>query len=182
MEATTSAIEDSLIEPLDFKIKPGASYITGRRNCSFFSMCGNSYAPNGVRVLRFTLSSDGWLDPSSVRIMYTLKNNDNNQFHYLRPLSGPATFFRRLRILCGGTVIEDINDWDRMSHMFQILSTDEYIKDLESEGFGFPIYRDGTPILGGDFSRGIPPGSQKMVLFKPLSGLFMQEDVAIALL
>ena len=75
MEATTSAVEDSLINSLDFKIKPGASYITGRRNCSFFSQGGNTYAPNGVRVLRFQLSSDGWLDPSSVRIMYTLVND-----------------------------------------------------------------------------------------------------------
>ena len=53
MEATTSVVEDNLINSLDFKIKPGASYITGRRNCSFFPSGGNSYAPNGVRVLRF---------------------------------------------------------------------------------------------------------------------------------
>ena len=111
MEATTSAVEDSLVEPLDFKIRPGASYITGRRNCSCFSMGGNEYSPRGVRVLRYTLSSDGWLDPSSVRIMYTLVNEDINPIHLLRPLSGPATFFRRLRILCGGAVVEDINDW-----------------------------------------------------------------------
>ena len=35
MEATTSALEDNLIQELDFKIKPGASYVTQRRNCSF---------------------------------------------------------------------------------------------------------------------------------------------------
>ena len=100
MEATTSAVEDSLIQSLDFKIKPGASYITGRRNCSFFATGGNIYSPeNGVRVLRFSLaSSDGWLDPSSVRIMYTLKNEDPVFGKFLRPVSGPATFFRRLRI------------------------------------------------------------------------------------
>ena len=72
MEATTSAVEDQLVQPLDFKIKAGASYVTGRRNCSFFSMGGNEYKPSGVRVIRFQLSSDGWLDLSSVRIMYTL--------------------------------------------------------------------------------------------------------------
>ena len=185
MEATTSAVEDSLIQSLDFKIKPGASYITGRRNCSFFSQGGNRYAPNGVRVLRFQLSSDGWLDPSSVRIMYTLVNDYEqplpapifpNEF-LLRPVSTPATFFRRLRILCGGTVVEDINDFDRLSHMFEILSTDEYINDSECQGFGFPIYRDNMPIMSGDIDRGILPGSSKTVLFKPLSGLFMQEKL-----
>jgi hypothetical protein len=74
MEATTSAVEDSLINSLDFKIKPGASYIIGRRNCSFFPSGGNNYSPSGVRVLLYHLS-DGWLDPSSVRIMYTLVND-----------------------------------------------------------------------------------------------------------
>ena len=177
MEATTAAIDDTLIDELDFKLKPGASYITGRRNCSFFSMGGNEYSPQGVRVLRFQLASDGWLDPSSVRIMYTLKNNDNAAFHYLRPLSGPPTFFQRFRCIAGGTVIEDCSNWDRLSHMFQILSTDEYTKDSQTEGFGFPIYRDGMPIKGGDFERGIPPGGQKTVLFKPLSGLLMQSKL-----
>lgn len=42
MEATTSAVEDSLIQSLDFKIKPGASYITGRRNCSFLEYSGTN--------------------------------------------------------------------------------------------------------------------------------------------
>ena len=126
MEATTSAVEDSLVQSLDFKIKPGASYVTGRRNCSFFSTGGNTYAPNGVKVLRFQLSSDGWLDPSSVRIMYTLVNKSTDAGALLRPLGSPATFFRRFCVLCGGTVIEDINDWDRLSHMFEILSTNEH--------------------------------------------------------
>jgi len=168
MEATTSAVEDTLVHSLDFKIKPGAGYITGRRNCSFFPLGGNSYAPNGVRVLRSQLSSDGWLDPSSIRIMYTLVNEatpDLAQNLLLRPLGSPATFFRRLRILCGGTVIEDINDYDRLSHMFEILSTNEYLKDSETQGFGFPIYRDGMPIMAGDRTRGILPGSSKTVLF-----------------
>ena len=186
MEATTSAVEDSLIHSLDFKIKSGASYITGRRNCSFYSQGGNTYAPNGVRVLRFQLSSDGWLDPSSVRIMYTLVNDHeqpqpaplfSNEF-LLRPVSTPATFFRRLRILCGsGTIIEDTSDFDRLSHMFEILSTNEYINDSECQGFGFPIYRDNMPIMSGDIDRGILPGNSKTVLFKPLSGLFMQEKL-----
>ena len=60
--------------------------------------------------------------------MYTLQNSDTTVGHLLRPLSGPATFFRRFRVLCGGTVIEDINDYDRMSHLFEILCTSEYTR------------------------------------------------------
>jgi hypothetical protein len=117
--------------------------------------------------------------------MYTLVNDHEQPLpaplvkheFLLRPVSTPATFFRRLRILCGGTVVEDINDFDRLSHMFEILSTNEYIKDSECQGFGFPIYRDNMPIMSGDIDRGILAGSSKCVLFKPLSGLFMQEKM-----
>ena len=61
--------------------------------------------------------------------------------------------------------------------MFEILSTSEYINDSECQGFGFPIYRDNMPIMSGDIDRGILPGNSKTVLFKPLSGLFMQEKL-----
>jgi hypothetical protein len=61
--------------------------------------------------------------------------------------------------------------------MFEILSTNEYIHDSECQGFGFPIYRDNMPIMSGDLDRGILPGKSKTVLFKPLSGLFMQEKL-----
>jgi hypothetical protein len=99
--------------------------------------------------------------------MYTLVNKSTTAGELLRPLGTPSSFFRRFRILCGGTVIEDINDWDRVSHMFEILSTNEHIKNSEIEGFGFPIYRDGMPIMAGDSTRGIQPQSNKTVLFKP---------------
>ena len=35
MEITVASIDDVLINSLDYKLKPGASYITSRRNCSF---------------------------------------------------------------------------------------------------------------------------------------------------
>ena len=158
MEVTTSSVEDSLINGLDFKLKPGANYITGRRNVSYFPSGGNTYSPAGVRVLKFHLTNNGWLDPSSVRIKYTLVNDHpqplpppplfGNEF-LLRPVSTPATFFRRLRILGanGSAIIEDLSDFDRVSHMFEILSTDEYIRYSECQGFGFTIYRDNMPIM-----------------------------------
>jgi hypothetical protein len=89
MEATTAAIEDVLVNSFDYKLKPSATYVTERRNCTFFSQGSNVYSPSGVRVLKFQLSSNGWLDPDSVRIMYTLVNEDPVANHYLRPVSGP---------------------------------------------------------------------------------------------
>jgi hypothetical protein len=174
MEATTSAIEDVLVNSFDYKLKPSATYVTERRNCTFFSQGSNTYSPSGVRVLKFQLSSNGWLDPDSVRIMYTLVNEDPVANHYLRPVSGPWSLFRRLRITCGGVTVEDINEFDRISHMFSILSTDEYLGNSHVEGFGYEPYLDNMELLDGDITRGIPGGKSKVVCFKPLCGLFSQ--------
>ena len=172
MEATLSDITDELVDSFNFKLNPSATYVTERRNCTFFSQGSNTYSPSGVRVLKFNLSSNGWLDPSSVRIMYTLVNEDTTANHFLRPVSGPWSMFRRLRITCQGVTIEDINQFDKISHMFSLLSTDEYLANTHIEGFGCEPYLDNMELLDGDVNRGIPGGKSKVVCFKPLCGLF----------
>ena len=75
MESIVASVEDKLITPLDFKLKPGASYVKDREACQFFASGSNIYTPeNGTRVIKFALSNSGWLDPSTVRVMYTLNN------------------------------------------------------------------------------------------------------------
>ena len=48
VESHAKAIEDVLIDGLDYKLKNGASYITDRRSVTFSAQGGNSYASNGV--------------------------------------------------------------------------------------------------------------------------------------
>ena len=38
MEATTAGVEDVLVDSLNFKLKPSATYVTERRNVTFFSL------------------------------------------------------------------------------------------------------------------------------------------------
>ena len=35
MEATTAGVEDVLVDSFNFKLKPSATYVTERRNCTF---------------------------------------------------------------------------------------------------------------------------------------------------
>ena len=42
MEAHAQSVEDNLIAPLSFKLRPGASDVTDRRSVSFFPQGGNS--------------------------------------------------------------------------------------------------------------------------------------------
>eukprot|EP00972_Heterocapsa_arctica_P015691 2311082-Heterocapsa_arctica.AAC.1 len=65
MEHHAQSVDDALIGGLSYKLKAGASYVTNRRSVSFFPQGGNSYSSNGVKVIKFNLTGNDWLDPSA---------------------------------------------------------------------------------------------------------------------
>ena len=95
VDAMVNGVEDYLIECLSFKLQPGASYVTDRRSVSYFPAGSNVYvAQTGTRVIRINLTGDGWLDPSTLRLMMTVRNTHDTRT--LVPLSGGWSFFRRV--------------------------------------------------------------------------------------
>ena len=107
MEAIANSSEDHLIDGLSFKLGNSASYITERKSVTFQATGSNIYTGSGAgtKVIKFQLNSDGWCDPSTVRVMFNLENNDTAA-KMLRTLQGPASFFRRLRISANGALLE----------------------------------------------------------------------------
>ena len=107
----TFSPEDILIDNLSFKLNKGSSYIIDRRSVSFWPTGSNIYKSNsGNRVLNFSLNGEDntWLDPQSVRIFFTLQNENPGDYdNKLRPVSPPYCFFRRMRIIAGNQVVED---------------------------------------------------------------------------
>ena len=94
----------------------------------------------------------------------------------IRPMGSPAAFFRRLRITMRGVVIEDIMDYNRVSEMFEILTSSAVRRNTMTEGFGMNYVNDtaSTEVLldyGGIVTR-------QTVCFKPLSGILMQTKVS----
>ena len=188
LEATTNAIEDYLIDSISFKLQPGASYVTDRRSVTFHPSGSNIYKPvQGTKVIKITLTGDQWLDPSTVQLQFDLNNakSGTNQDLYL--LGGPHVFFRRMRLLCGGTIVEDIDQYNRIHEMFHIL-TNRHNRDLD-DVTGFEMRWDEevfynssinnnvdlSPVLWKAQHKGyIPPGLKKTVCFKLLSGLLNQ--------
>ena len=99
MEHHVQSVDVALIGGLSYKLKAGASYVTNRRSVSYFASGGNTYSPVGVKVMKFNLTGDQWLDPSTFRVAFQL-NNHNGQTPgsvpvpiMLQPLSwNPAVF------------------------------------------------------------------------------------------
>ena len=110
VDSMANSVEDYLIEGLSFKLQPGASYVTDRRSVNFYAAGSNVYtSDSGARVIRINLTGDGWLDPATVRVAFTLVNTDATVGHILRPLTGGWGFFRRARGMVGGTLIDDMD-------------------------------------------------------------------------
>ena len=73
--AIAAGQNDSLISQLSFQLPAVATYARERRLVQVFPQGANTFAPNGNQVLTFNLTSqDGWLDPSSLRLQFRIRN------------------------------------------------------------------------------------------------------------
>lgn len=159
MEAHAQSVEDNLVDSLSFKLRPGASYVMDRRSVSFFPQGGNDYAPNGVKVIKISLTGDSWLDPSTCKVFMDVKNPGETAITPI--VEGAHGMFRRMRIMCGGQIVEDIDGFSRLSEQFHMMKPKEKRVNDAIEGFGDKV------ALGA--------GKTRTVCFTPMSGLLTQE-------
>lgn len=137
VEAIANGIEDKLIDGLSFKLNPGASYVVDRRSVTFHPQGSNIYKPGaGAKLIRIVLTGDNWLDPSTFRVLFDVNNDDATIGKNLRPLGGPWCFFRRMRVLCAGQLVEDIMDYNRIHEMMHIMIASESRANDAAEAFG----------------------------------------------
>ena len=86
-------VEDEMINSLSFKIDPTANYVTDRKSVTYQAQGSDIYTA-GNSVVKFNITGTvRYLDPSTVRFVYTLTNADGVANHILYPLSGPWGFF-----------------------------------------------------------------------------------------
>ena len=123
VEAMANSVEDVLINSLSFKLDPGASCVTDRRSVTWYASGAQTYVSGqGARVIRLALNGDGWIDPSTVRLNYTLNNTTTTAGVMLRPIGGPWSLFSRLRVQYQGAICDDVSDYNRTHEMMQMMT------------------------------------------------------------
>ena len=187
VEAYANSVEDKLIDGLSFKLESGASYINERKFVTFHPQGSNIYSPSsGSKLIRISLQGQNWLDPSTFRVAFDVVNDalagTAPLDPYLRPLS-PWGMFRRVRLLCGSQLVEDIDYYGRVHEMMSILSAKHSRANESVEGFGF-VWDEHMTDVNKQLYKGIAPGSsavgasrpgdRQTVMFKPLLGLLNQ--------
>ena len=173
VESLTNGIDDFLIDGLSFKLPESATYVTDRKSVTFHTSGSNDYSATGTKLIKLVVNGDGWMDPSTLRIAFDVVNTHATADVFLRPMSGPWTFFRRLRILCGGTIVEDITEYNRVHEMFTTIINKNSKVNVDAEGWGIDPWDYKTTINVATFP-GLQAGRSQTVIFAPLAGILAQ--------
>jgi hypothetical protein len=134
MDFHTSAIEDTIVPQIDFKLNPGASYITARDSVTFPCSGSQAYVSNqGSRLIKVIIAGDGWLDPSTVKLSYRYQLQEQQP---LRVLSGGWSFSVVQDCHFNGEPCEDIDYYNKVHELFHVLSSKNNRDNDLIQGFG----------------------------------------------
>ena len=144
LEGQLSSTQEALLSSLGFKLGDSANYVTRRRMGTIFYPSGAStFTQQGVRVARFQITSQDWLDMSSLRVQFTLKNTDSSLPLYPRVdgidtgdrhVGSPAIFLNRVRVFCANTVVDDVLYHGRNHMILHKLMPKNWTANADSEG------------------------------------------------
>jgi len=179
LENHAAALQDQLIPGLDFRHGNSANYVQSRSNISIYPQGSNSYSASGTRTIRIAVNADAnWIDPASVLLYFKVNNKDTTTqsptaVTRMQPLGGPHVWISRLRILCQGQLVEQIDDYGRLYEMMLRLTPLDYQKQYAAQGFGL---QSQNPAGYQDLRqmRNIKPGTGKTVCMPLLCGLLSQ--------
>ena len=149
MEALLSASEDVLIPPLNLGLEKGASYITNRRQATFFSSVPSA-SYTGVQTVKFNVASmTEFADPESLIISFDVVNDAAQPLTF--STVGAHCLFDRYQCRISATEVENIDHYGRTCESFSRLIPTE--KRMNEGALGFGTRLDMTaaaPALDGN--------------------------------
>ena len=140
---TAEALEQHLIDGLNYKITPGgAAYVVGRASSTYFPSSGNDFSFSGVRSIRIPFTGEGWMDPQSAYLSFQVVNRDttadtSTAAQRIELLSGVHSVFARVRILLGGQELESIDNYGRIVTQQLLLSPKIFVDTFCSKSLFF---------------------------------------------
>ena len=145
LENHAAALQDQLIPGLDFRHGNSANYVTARNNISIYPQGSNSYSSSGTRTIRISINSDSnWIDPASMLLYFKVNNKDGTPqtpttVTRMEPLGQAHMWIQRLRVLCQGVLVEQIDDYNRLYELLLRQTSEDYQRQYAAMGFGLKI-------------------------------------------
>ena len=112
MDSTLSAQEDHVISQLDYTLPKLASFVTERVE-PVYVPAGAVFKPDGLRLMRIPITSDGFIDASTIVIEATLRNHSTTK---MLTMSDPslASMISEMRVFMSGVEVERVQDFGRL--------------------------------------------------------------------
>ena len=102
MEVVTNAVNDELMQSLDYKLRSSnVSYVTSRKDVQYFPSSLSTFTATTSRVARIPLTTGGdFLDPESLKIAFRVRNVDGGGgIVYPGSFEGNC-FIKRVQLFC----------------------------------------------------------------------------------
>ena len=120
MQGLIETSQDEYIDSMNYTTGPTGKYFVSRKSSTYCPMGGHQYSPKGVRMMKFNITGQDWLVPDTLRLMFTLNNPDvANSLKLVNDI--PLNLIRRFRLIIVGQIIEDIDYYNLVSNMANIL-------------------------------------------------------------
>ena len=170
MDLVISGGGDSLLDSLSFDLPPSSSYIQNKRYVSYYPSGASTYSPTGVRVMRFNIVGEGWLDPDSLRITGKLANTGAT---VLQLADGPHSMIQRAKLSIAGNVCEDLDMYNRNHNLFRRILTPTSFNCNDIVESGLQRYQEGAPNSNSPsiVEEQLASGKYAAFNFQPLFGL-----------
>ena len=75
MESHLNAQDSKLNTSFVHRLPATADYVVDRKMVRWYPQGSNVYSPTGVKMLRWTLAGDQWLDPTTCQLNFQVVNN-----------------------------------------------------------------------------------------------------------
>ena len=127
--------ESPLQVELDYSLAPASTAIVDRRTClRAYPTSASSLSPTTTRTCRLRLGGDDMLDASSVRLQFTITNNDASK--PLVPTTGAWGVWSQVFLRSGGTELDSVPYYGRhhTQFMFNQLTQAEQFGPVAIQG------------------------------------------------
>ena len=143
-----------------------ANYVLEIRKVRYFAEASDTFGPNS-RVIRFRLVDQGFWEPASSRVQFTLFNLDSS--NPLVPIAGPLAMFSRIRVFVSGIQVEN---WDFVGESTVLMDRLKGAARRQNDSIEHHLLTSGT----GDAYQAIAASGARKVMLELPTGTTKNEQ------
>ena len=115
--------------------------VTGKRSVHIQPSSGNTFSPDGIRVIRFNVTGEGYIVPETFRLQASFTVTAGS--HAYKPCAPMSCLFERVRVISSGQVLSDESYFDRLQSLHHEWMDKDTFKELCAESFYCDVDKNG---------------------------------------